>query len=219
MSLGGLCPLSDKITNMSIADNTLKIIASSSKMIKYEFKKLHIFDDYNTTGLSPKTSSSQPILRVVDWFDVRSGMEHHHDRLESATDFVKEVIFYPSRRFGSQSGSRIRKDLVAVSYIPLSKMSDFEYSDTMVKFKVDAMMKKAGIKGARNGRDTNNPNKYKYYSVKIESVEREVDPAPLGIYLEDPRFEYLYHTPENILKTSLLPSNTYTSKILKIMLD
>ena len=45
-------------------------------------------------------------------------------------------------------------------------MSNFEYSDTMVKFKVGAMMKKAGIRGARNGRDTNNPNKYKYYSVK-----------------------------------------------------
>ena len=220
MSLGGLCPISDKATNMSISENVLKVIVSNSKMVRYEFEKLYVFDDHLTTGLSAKEIDLEPTLRVLDWFDVRSGMEHSHERLQSDTDFVKEVLFYPSRRFGSQtSGRRTRKDLVAVSYIPRGELDNFEYSDTMAKFKVSDMMKVAGIRGARNGRDTNNPDRYKYYSVKIESIEREVTPAPLGIYTEDPRFEYLYLTPEEVLKDYPLPDKTYASKILKIMLD
>ena len=44
----------------------------------------------------------------------------------------------------------------------------------MFKFKITQMMKDAGIRGARNGRDTYNPKIYRYYSPKIEAVEREV---------------------------------------------
>ena len=37
-------------------------------------------------------------------------------------------------------------------------------------------MKDAGIRGARNGRDTYNPNIYRYYSPKIEATQREIFP-------------------------------------------
>ena len=42
MSLGGLCPISDKATNMSISENVLKVIVSNSKMVRYEFEKLYV---------------------------------------------------------------------------------------------------------------------------------------------------------------------------------
>ena len=47
-------------------------------------------------------------------------------------------------------------------------------SDTYVKFKILSLMKQYGIKGARNGKRHDDPNKYAYYSVKIEPVRREV---------------------------------------------
>ena len=42
------------------------------------------------------------------------------------------------------------------------QLRDFEYSDTYARFKTLAMMKEAGIRGARNGKDANRPGKYIY---------------------------------------------------------
>ena len=153
LSVAGLCPLSDKASNMSVSDNTLKVVSSTSRMVKYNFKKLHVFDDYKISGLPLRYPQETPTLRVFDWFNVRSGMEHEHDKLISEDDFVKEVIFYPSVRFGNQESGRIRKDLVAISHIHADDLEDFEVSDTMARFKIIDMMKEVGIRGAPNDRD------------------------------------------------------------------
>lgn len=202
---------------MSIAESTLKVVAGHSRMVRYEFEKLHVFDDHAITGLSPKTSAPKAKVRIFDWFHVRSGMEHSHERLTSDDDFVRDIIFYPSQRFGAQSGSRIRKDLVAVSYAHPEDLTSFEISDTMARFKIVEMMKAAGIRGARNGKDQNNPELYKYYSIKIESVDREIEHLPLSSYQDDERFKYIYDTPEKIISQVGLPEKTYASKILNIM--
>ncbi len=60
----------------------------------------------------------------------------------------------------------------------------------MARFKILQLMKDAGIKGARNGRDTYNPEIYRYYSPKIESSQREIIPDVTNYYEEDPRFEF-----------------------------
>ena len=36
-------------------------------------------------------------------------------------------------------------------------------------------MKKAGIRGTRNGRDMTDKTKFKYYAVKIENSHREIE--------------------------------------------
>jgi hypothetical protein len=84
---------------------------------------------------------------------------------------VREVYFYPTERM---SGNHQNKDLVAISYLTKEQLNDIEYSDLYARYKILSMMRKAGIKGARNGRDVNNPHKYKYYLPKIESSGREI---------------------------------------------
>lgn len=217
LSVAGLCPLSDKASNMSVSDNTLKVVSSTSRMVKYNFKKLHVFDDYKISGLPLRYPQETPTLRVFDWFNVRSGMEHEHDKLISEDDFVKEVIFYPSVRFGNQESGRIRKDLVAISHIHADDLEDFEVSDTMARFKIIDMMKEVGIRGARNGRDTQNPEVYKYYAVKIESVEREVETPLFTSYEPDDRFVWLSKSPEEILDEFPFPTDTYASKIFQMI--
>ena len=155
--------------------------------------------------------------RVIDWFDVRSGMQHDHDLFETEDEFIQKVIFYPSERFGNQTSGRLRKDLVAISHLDEDQLDDFDYSDTMAKFKITQMMKDAGIKGARNGKDTYNPNIYRYYSPKIEAVERQIFKDVKNFYKKDKRFDFRHETPEEIIKLFSCDPKSYASKITALL--
>tara|TARA_R100001015_G_C4634896_1_gene202553 strand:- start:6 stop:875 length:870 start_codon:yes stop_codon:yes gene_type:complete len=217
LGLSGQLPMGDKRCSINIRGDTLKVITSSSRIAMFEFNKLIIFDDANVFGLPPIKEKKVRKSRVLDWFDVRSGMEHDFDLLNTQDDFIKKVFFYPSDRFGSQKSARVRKDLVAVSYLEQDDVKDFEYSDTMARFKILQMMKDAGIKGARNGRDTNNPKLYRYYSPKIEATQRQIIPDVTKYYEEDPRFEFRYDTPEEIIKEFDKEPDSYASKLINLL--
>jgi hypothetical protein len=217
LSLGGQLPMSDKTESISIQDNKLKAITSNSRLGRFEFDKLVIFDDASIRGLPSIRRQEIGKSRIFDWFHVRSGMEHDHDSLDTEDDFIQKVIFYPSDRFGNQTSGRVRKDLVAISSLDENQVSDFDYSDTMAKFKITQMMKDAGIKGARNGRDSYNPDIYRYYSPKIEAAERQIIPDVKNFYKKDKRFEFRHETPEEIIKLFSCDPQTYSSKITDLL--
>ena len=217
LSLGGLLPMSDKVESISIQENMLKAITKNSRLGRFEFEKLIIFSDVDIRGLPGIKEQKIGKCRVIDWFHVRSGMQHDHDLLQTEDEFIKKVIFYPSDRFGNQASKRIRKDLVALSHLDEDQLGVFEYSDTMAKFKIIQMMKDIGIKGARNGKDMYNPNIYRYYSPKIEAVEREVRRDVKNFYHDDERFEFRYETPEEVIKNYICDPQSYCSKITELL--
>jgi len=217
LALGGLLPMGDKVASLSVQENKLKASTHNSRLGRFEFDKLIVFDDKSIRGL-PKVKDQQvKACRVIDWFHVRSGMEHDHDLFETEDDFIRKVVFYPSERFGNQTSGRVRKDLVAISHLAEDQINNFDYSDTMAKFKITQMMKDAGIKGARNGRDTYNPNIYRYYSPKIEAVEREILRDIKSFYHDDERFQFHYETPEEVIENYSCDPTSYSSKITDLM--
>ena len=143
----------------------------------------------------PPPEKQTSLFKVIDWVDVKSGMMHGYDYIKTDSDFVKEIYFYPSTRF---VGSIDRKDLVSVSYLKKYQLENFENSDTYVKFKILKLMKAAGIRGARNGRDFKNPEKYKYYAVKIEPRKREVQRLQRDIYEDTESIIFDYRSAEDI---------------------
>ena len=169
MSLAGLLPLSDKAQSMRLTtDNTIKVVLDHARSVKFKFENIIVFQN---ELLEPK---SPPKYMVLDWMNVRSGMVHPIDRIEAASEFVSCIHFYPSERIdGNHTG---KKDLVSVSYLTREQMNSYEFSDTYARFEILDHMRTAGIRGARNGRDTKNPEKYKYYAVKLESASRRAIP-------------------------------------------
>lgn len=217
LGLSGQLPMGDKVSSLNIRDNVLKVMTQDSRLARFEFNKLVIFDDKDVYGLPLIKEKKIGKSRVLDWFNVRSGMEHSHDLLKAKDEFIREIIFYPSDRFGNQASGRIRKDLVAVSFLDEEQINNFEYSDTMARFKILQMMKDVGIRGARNGRDVNNPEVYRYYSPKIEATQREIMPDVTNYYEEDTRFEFRYDTPEEIIKEFSEEPDSYASKLLNLL--
>lgn len=168
MALAGLLPLSSGAISMRLVDNnTIKVILDHARSAKFKFENVIIFQN---ELLEPK---NPPKYMVLDWMNVRSGMVHPFDRIEGASPFVNCIHFYPSERI---DGEHDKKDLVSVSYLTKEQLQSYEFSDTYARFKIMEEMKNAGIRGARNGRDTKRPGKYKYYSVKVESEKRQVVP-------------------------------------------
>lgn len=217
LGISGQLPMDGNVSGINIRDNVLKVTTIGSRLCRFKFDKLIIFNDRDVFGLPLIKGREIGNSRVIDWFNVRSGMEHMHDSITTDDNFVKEVIFYPSDRFGNQKSGRIRKDLVSISYLDENEINDFEYSDTMARFKILQLMKDAGIKGARNGRDTYNPEIYRYYSPKIEATQREMFPNIKNYYEEDERFEFRYDTPEEIIEQFECDPNNYSSKLLSLL--
>ena len=215
LGLSGLLPMSDKAASLTVNKNVLKAVTHVSRLGRFEFKKLIIFDDENVSGLPLLKKRIELPVKVIDWFNVRSGMEHSHDVIDTDDYFVNRIYFYPSDRLDGAKGKRIRKDLVAVSYLEPDQLNNFDYSPTMARFKITQLMKDAGIRGARNGRDTYNPKLYRYYSPKIESAQREIVRDIKNYYEPDDRFEFRYDTAEEIIKNFSEELESYSSRLAR----
>jgi len=211
LGLSGLMPINNPENTLRVTENQLSVSANS-RVIKFNFNKLVIYEDEGIAGLTRVTKEKREKNRVIDWVNVRSGCRHDHTYLEDDDDFVKEIYFYPTER----SDNKKLKDLAAVSYLTDEQLRDFDFSDTMAKFKIKKMMKEAGIRGARNGRDVNRPDHYKYYAIKVEPAERQVLRDVVRYYEPDERFEFRYDTVEELLARGSRPKG-YLSKLCEVI--
>ena len=75
LSMCGLIPASDKVFSTRIENNDLlKIATKNSRVARFKFNKLRIFDTENVLGLT--TQKEVDKFKVIDWINVRSGMIH-----------------------------------------------------------------------------------------------------------------------------------------------
>ena len=214
-SLAGLVPLSNQAASVRIEDkNFMKITTQNYKVVSMKFNKLRIFNDENIFGLEEPENQMKE-YKVIDWIDVKSGMVHSYDFLESSNNFVKEVYFYPSERI---DGNANKKDLVAISYLNDQELNDFDFSDTIARFKVLKLMKRAGIRGARNGKDVKNPNQYKYYALNIKPRKRELRKLYSNQHKNEENLVFDYRTDEQIINNEDCLIDDYCFKLSKTML-
>jgi len=193
MSLAGLLPFAGSGISMRPAgDRKARMILDRARSVTFSYNNAIIVGN---NLLEPSTSPEK--YEVLDWMDVRSGMVHQFDTIENEADFVNRIHFYPSERV---DGNHNKKDLVSVSYLTKEQLHSYEYSDTYARFSILHRMRNLGIRGARNGRDTKNPEKYKYYALKIETNRREVRTAePLVDVLPRPTtHKYLKYLTETM---------------------
>ena len=195
LSLSGKIMYGDKVKSIRLGDD-ISIITRKTNIVDYE--KVRIFDDRKIQGISQKGDGSQEAFDVFDWINVYSGTTHGLDLIDDITgSAIERIIFYPSDRI---DGNHNKKDVVCVSKMTQEQLNDYRFSDTYVRFKVESLMKEAGIRGARNGRDQLNPDKYKYYALKLDSVERQVGSNVLTSFSDDDRVILDGRGAEDIIK-------------------
>ena len=87
-----------------------------------------------------------------------------HDH--TGDDFVSEIWFYSSDRI---DGNTPVRDACAVSKLTAKQLLDFDYSETMARFKVIHEMEKRGMKGpfAHGYTKSGKPKHYKFRTTSI----------------------------------------------------
>ena len=97
---------------------------------------------------------------------------------------MKEIWFYPSDRIDGNTGV---KDACVVSHLTEDQIRDFDYSETMARFKMVSEMESRGMKGLFNGYSpTGRPKHYRFNTSsgqrqRVEQLEPSYTPTAANI--------------------------------------
>ena len=169
LSLDSKIPLSNLPSSAREDSNgQITFFNDYSKIAKIKFNTCYYFGDKGTHGLvKEKTLASKKYI-CYDWVAFNRGGKHDIDYIKTDDDLVKEVWFYPSDRI---DGTTLVKDACVVSKLTEEQIGDFDYSETMARFKLMHEMELRGMKGKFNGYGTN--GKPKHYKFRTTSTYRE----------------------------------------------
>ena len=164
-SLMGNVPLSDLCHTMRYDGNRVVCSNEYSKIFEFNFKECTYFDDESAHGFVSKNTLDEASYLCYDYIAFNSGGKHEIDYIHTGDDFVSEIWFYPSDRI---DGNTLVRDACAVSKLTRSQMANFDYSETMARFKTIHEMESRGMKGKFNGYTTaGNPKHYKFRTTSI----------------------------------------------------
>lgn len=211
LSLSGQMPFADNISKIRFNEgNEINCFTNNSKIVNVSFGDAYIVDDHAVTGLPVPTKAAKKEFLVLDWISVRRGGKHSHDTIEDDTSsFVKKIVFYPSERIMGKRSTL--KDACAISVLTDKQLKDLDYSETYVFLKSRDMMKKAGIKGSRNGTQAYN-GKPAYLSIKLEMAGRDIFPMHKNVYenTDSLHFDFDLYTDSDV---------GYNKRIERFLLD
>jgi len=137
-----LVPFTDKSKKIRvIPEERLLKVFTDNNMFVVKYENLYIFDDENVEGLS----LNRKILyyRVIDWFDCQGLYDLDFDEIVIEDKFVHKIKLFKTRRI---DGDQRYLDLLCESFLTEKQLKSFDYSDTMVRFKVTDLFKKRGVK-------------------------------------------------------------------------
>ena len=157
LSLDGNVPTSNLCTNIRRDQDIITCFNEYSKIAEVRYERIHDFTDKDTTNE----------LLCCDWIAFNSGGKHEIDFIKTDDDFVNEIWFYSSDRI---CGNTKVKDACAVSRINKELVDDFDYSETMARFKVVREMEKRGMKGLLSSYGPN--GRPKHYKFKTSTITR-----------------------------------------------
>ena len=204
LNLDGKVPLANLCTSMRFDGEHLICSNEYSKIGTLNFSNCFYFGDDNISGLVREKELANPTYTCYDWIAFNSGGKHEIDYMWVGDDFVKEIWFYSSDRM---CGNSPVKDACVVSTLTQDQLSEFDYSETMARFKMISEMEKRGMKGRQNGYSTNgNPKHYKFRTTPISRTKHR---DPVEIISTDDRISLPKVSEECMLEDLEASCSTY----------
>ena len=166
LSLEGQVPLSNLCHTIRYDGDTLVCSNEYSKIFELRFGECFYFGDPHTTGVVTQKSLDEDTYICYDYIAFNKGGKHEIDYIITDDDFVSEIWFYSSDRI---DGNTPVRDACAVSALTEQQLLDFDYSETMARFKTIHEMESKGMKGQFAGGYTTagNPKHYKFRTTSI----------------------------------------------------
>ena len=173
LSLNGRTPLSNLCSRIRYDGERVVCSNEYSKIMEFQFGHCFYFGDEATSGFTHKTELDEEAYTCYDYIAFNSGGKHEIDYIRTSDDFVSEIWFYSSDRI---DGNTPVRDACAVSRLSKQQLLDFDYSETMARFKVLKTMKDKGMRGKLNGyTEKGTP---RHYDFRTTSIRREISRRP-----------------------------------------
>ena len=167
LSLDSKAPLSNLCNTIRCGGESISCFNEYSKIAEIGFDTCYYFGDDNSRGFVNQKKLAEKEYICYDWVAFNRGGKHDIDYIKTGDKFVKEVWFYPSDRI---DGNSPVKDACAVSILTESQLLDFDYSETMARFKLVHEMESRGMKGLFNGYTKKGTPRY--YKFRTTSTAR-----------------------------------------------
>jgi hypothetical protein len=166
LSLEGNSPLSDLCHSIRYDGERVVCSNEYSKIFEFKFNECLYFDDASSHGFVSKNTLDEDSYICYDYIAFNSGGKHEIDYLHTGDDFVSEIWFYSSDRIDGDTPVR---DACAVSRLTERQLLNFDYSETMARFKAVYEMELKGMKGkfAHGFTTAGNPKHYKFRTTSI----------------------------------------------------
>ncbi len=147
MSLKGQVPLSNMCERMRYDGSTLTCTTNYEKIARVNFEKCYFFGDDACDKLVTVERYEKESYVCYDWVAFNKGGRHVMDYIEREERFVNQVWFYPSSRV---DGGTI-KDACIISHLTKEELEEFEFSETMARFRLISLMEDYNMKGMADG--------------------------------------------------------------------
>ena len=134
----GLTPFVDKVSSMRVIpeEKLIKVMTQSAAFV-VQYEILYLFDTENVTGVSMQRELQH--YRVIDWFDCKGLYDVGFEELTTEDKFVSKVKLFKTLRI---DGDQKYLDLLCESFLTEDQLKNFDYSDTMARFKVADLLKR-----------------------------------------------------------------------------
>jgi hypothetical protein len=168
LSLDGKAPLSNICERIRYDGNRVVCSNEYSKIMEFTFNKCYYFGDRGSVGFIEKTNLDEEIYICYDYIAFNSGGKHEVDYINTNDDFVSKIWFYSSDRI---DGNTPVRDACTVSKLTKQQLQDFDFSQTMARFKAVQLMKDNGMRGKFNGYTKKGTPRH--YDFRTTSIRRE----------------------------------------------
>ena len=127
-------------------EKLITIFTTTNNTYKAKYDELFVYDVMNVSGLEHKYDTKLKGYRVLDWFDATKVGATDLEEIITEDNFVNKITFFNNIRI---DGARGYKDLVSESFLTQEQLKNFDYSDTMVRFKTLDILANNGLKNAK----------------------------------------------------------------------
>jgi len=172
LSMNGKVPLSNLCQSMRYDGNTLTCFNEYSKIMEFSFNDCIYFGDNKSSGVAVEKGLDEDKYICYDHIAFNKGGKHQIDYIETSDNFVREIWFYSSDRI---DGNTPVKDACALSILNKEQLLEFDFSETMARFKVVYEMESRGMKGlfAHGYTTAGNPKHYKFRTTSMHRQTRK----------------------------------------------
>ena len=164
----------DYVNAVRINDDEVIIACKNNVVNKLNYDNITVFNDENVMGL-PQLKQEVDEFIVTDFMSSVSFVFKDTDFKHTTDDNLASEIYIHKDYINSPT------EIAVVSHLNKKQLRDFDFSDTMAKFKTETTLKQLGFVGNFQSRD----------EIVLEVTERVIE-SRMNIYEETEKIKIIY---------------------------